>query len=158
MAPAAAEGMQERLFKAPESLKCALNIAKELHARRGGFAKTVKGLLATPPSGGIEYEAHILEQAFEDQWRELKDAMAKEDPTAPDGVHKDEAAAASTKDTVQDQEQAEPKESASSLQAEAAERADGLIQQYINAVYPMNWSEAVLSGVLKGQQNRGRFR
>ena len=114
--PDEADTSQEKLFKAPESLKCALNIAKELHARRDDFAKTVKGLLATPPTGGIEYEAHILEQVFEDHWRELKEAMAKEVPNADDGVHTDEAFTTSTKDAVQDQGQAVPTESASSSQ------------------------------------------
>ena len=75
--------LQELLFMAFESLKCAMNVVKEVHMRRGKYVKVLKGLLSNPPCNGIDIEAHMLSASLAEPWRELKAAIESEQEVRP---------------------------------------------------------------------------
>jgi hypothetical protein len=154
------------LRSAPHSLKVAASMCLDLHRRAPRVISVVKGVLASPPSDGIDLAKHVFSKSFpEAEWDSFNEAVAEEtdnaarrnsddglttplDTVAVDGM---QAAAAETASSGP----AEPVDVKRILADEVEVKIDEIFRLGVVVASPESWTAACIS-VLLGEQVPGK--
>jgi hypothetical protein len=150
----------EWMRAAPPSLKATLPFVKILHRGQGKAAQVLKGLLASPPTAGIDFSVHVMAPTFGEEWTEYlqmlrdevpeKEAAQTADDDAEEAIipprpfaskHKPEAPAKEDSPDTRD-----------SLNKEALDVAQQCIDGYVMVTHPDSWSKDALAAILIAQK------